>query len=106
MKKRLRLGQGAFVTASPRRTGILYCFDMVGSHFCWRPQGHEGRHADIGALGDVRAVWGEDVHAETRAEARRNARIRQLHADGTIAARAPRKTIHIETAQTWDGVAR
>lgn len=42
----------------------------AGGPRCWRPEGHGGRHAFIGSGGEVLAVWGEDVHAETRARGR------------------------------------
>ena len=71
----------------------LRCLDIDGRLICTRAEGHEGRHAATLVGGKVVRVWGEDVHAETRAQARRTALVKQLHADGTLARLAPRKVI-------------
>ena len=93
MKKRLRLGKGAYL---PVHAPAHYCFDIgPGGRPCFRPHGHEGRHANISAFGAVRAVWGEDVHAERRVTSRVTAAFREIP-----------QILRIETARTWDGVAR
>ncbi|HUG51351.1 MAG TPA: hypothetical protein VLZ78_10195 [Terrimesophilobacter sp.] len=93
MKKRLRLGAGAYL---PVHAQVRYCFDIgPGGRPCFRQHGHGGRHATISTFGHVEAVWGEDVLAARRVTSRVTAAFREI----------PR-ILRIETARTWDGVAR
>ena len=69
------------------------CLDIDGGLICTRADGHEGRHAATLVGGKVARVWGEDVHVWRRIRSRGRNTI--AHIDRAL-----------ETAQTWDGVAR